>query len=71
MKKLMLLLQNYKGTLIPAPIPIGVQLVNRNTMSYDCHCSSEDCSDCYDCHCSSEDCSDCYDCHCSSDDCVN
>lgn len=67
------LLTQYKGTTIVAPIAIGVQAVNRrknsNRSFFDCHCSTDDCSDCYDCHCGSNDCTDCYDCHCSSDDC--
>lgn len=65
------LLQQYKGTSILAPLAIGVRNYNRkNFYAYDCHCGSDDCTDCYDCHCSSDDCTDCYDCHCSSDDCV-
>lgn len=66
------LLDSYKGTHTIAPIAIGVRAKLKKKfqfLHYDCHCSSDDCTDCYDCHCSSDDCTDCYDCHCSSDDC--
>ena len=44
------LLQNYKGTNILAPIPVGVQS-KRNFAIHrcDCHCGSDDCA--YDCDC--------------------
>lgn len=67
------LLDSYKGTQIVAPIAIGVRAKLKQTLQvlhYDCHCGSDDCSDCYNCHCGSDDCSDCYDCHCGPDDCV-
>lgn len=72
MSRLTQLLQLYKGTASIAPIAVGVKASRKSLYMesrYDCHCGSDDCSDCYNCHCSSDDCSDCYDCHCSSDDC--
>ncbi len=76
MSNLSQLLQFYKGTLIPAPIAIGVQAVNKNSFHvnhFDCHCSSDDCAETsYDCHCCSDDCAETsYDCHCCSDDCAD
>lgn len=64
---LMELLAGFRGTEILAPIAVGVR--RARVLNYNCHCGSDDCSDCYECHCGSDDCTDCYDCHCSSDDC--
>ena len=64
------LLLCYRGTDIIAPLAMGVHRARVKMNAYDCHCSSDDCSDCYDCHCGSDDCTDCYDCHCGSDDCA-
>lgn len=44
------LLQNYKGTNILAPIPVGVQSKRNFAIHrYDCNCGSDDCA--YDCDC--------------------
>lgn len=67
MTRLKEILKQFMGTEVVAPLAAGVRAVS--VMHYDCHCGSDDCSDCYDCHCGSDDCRDCYDCHCGSDDC--
>ena len=67
MTRLRAMLEQFMGTRIVAPLAVGVR--GANVTHFDCHCGSDDCTDCYDCHCGSDDCTDCYDCHCGSDDC--
>lgn len=66
MNVLQKLLANFKGTMSIAPVAVGVRGVN--VMHFDCHCCSDDCSDCYNCDCTSDDCTDCFDCDCHSVD---